>query len=79
MTDMKLTQICFERITADGRKWAAVMSYDGGIPKMHSLHRKGEPLRATLDRSAGMNARVAGSRSRLIQPFLADRPGAVPA
>ena len=76
---MKLTQICFDQITVDGRQWAVVISCDGGVPKVHSL-RGGQAVprakargRTAANPPALRIARNPNPSDSL--PLLASRPG----
>jgi hypothetical protein len=53
---MKLTQICFDCIDADGRKWAAIISHTGGIRTVRSLRGKRDTPKATARERTIVNA-----------------------
>ncbi len=76
---MKLTQMCFDQITVDGRQWAVVISCDGGVPKVRSLHGgqavpRTKPLERTAANPPALRiARDLNSSDGL--PLLASCPG----
>jgi hypothetical protein len=69
---MKVTQICFDRIDADGRKWSAVIDYDGGGPTFHSLRgvrsvrESSPPGHAKLNAGAGDAARNSNAPDSMV-------------
>jgi hypothetical protein len=78
---MKLTQINFDCIEADGKKWVAVISHTGGVPTLRSLRGKRATPKFTAPKRKIMNAPRVEMLSRIDSPGslpLASRTKAVP-
>jgi hypothetical protein len=69
---MKLRQICFDQIDADGRKWSALIDYTGGTRTFHSLRgvrsvrESWPPGHAKLSAGAGDAARNLNTADSMV-------------